>query len=434
MRLARLVETLPAINWLKTVGSLERQHPPWILKGKSADLIQLPKLVLSECEFDCREIVPKLAKSFRAYDARGYHRLCQEPRERNTCSTTSSVFRDWSYYVEDIPGPLFVHDGKIVFTAARIRGVLVGPTELAGKQAAGKRTPHEQADLFGFQQRSDFPFQIAAGDRVIGLKRVESGQVPELGDAEGFGDLPCLPVGAADVANLSLLHQGVESAKRLFDRSDGIVAVDLVQIDMVGLQTAKTGLHTVHNVASRSPEFIPARADAAIVLRRDHNILPCDVKVFQRLPENLFALTLRVIVRRIKEVDAAVNRSLDQFIGPGLANGADGLEETSAVPECHGSEAELRNQETCIAERCVLHGVFLSCGAEVSLAGRCRSLVWARLPFELARIVDLVGSAWPLRRRCRHREGSPGELRAEAGSFEFGSSHDRSLLSIRPYF
>src|SRR5882724_5081810 len=26
------------------------------------------------------------------------------------------------------------------------------------------------------------------GDRVISLKRVESGQVPELGDAEGFGD------------------------------------------------------------------------------------------------------------------------------------------------------------------------------------------------------------------------------------------------------
>src|SRR5258708_4565376 len=44
-----------------------------------------------------------------------------------------------------------------------------------------------------------------AGDRVISLKRVESGQVPELGNAEGFGDLPWLPVGAADVADLSLL-------------------------------------------------------------------------------------------------------------------------------------------------------------------------------------------------------------------------------------
>src|SRR5882672_6460445 len=60
MRPARLAETFPAINWFQTVGSLERQHPPWILRRKSANLIQLPKLVLGECEFDRREIVLKL--------------------------------------------------------------------------------------------------------------------------------------------------------------------------------------------------------------------------------------------------------------------------------------------------------------------------------------------------------------------------------------
>ena len=141
--------------------------------------------------------------------------------------------------------------------------------------------PYEQANLFRLQQGNDFPFEIAAGDRVISLKRVESGQVPELADAEGFGELPCLPVGAADVADLSLLHQGVESANRLFDRGNEIVAVDLVEVDMVGLQTAETGLHSVHDVAARSPDVIPPWADAAIDLRRDHDILPRDVEVFQ---------------------------------------------------------------------------------------------------------------------------------------------------------
>src|ERR1700732_1201820 len=152
MRLARLAKTLPAISWPQTVGCLERQHPPWILRGKSADLIQLPKLVLGESEFDRRKIVLKLVEAFRANDDRGYHRLCQEPRKRETCRTTSVCFRDRSQRVEDLPGPLFVHDGKVVFAAARIRGLLVRPAELAGKQAAGKRTPHEQADLLGFQQ------------------------------------------------------------------------------------------------------------------------------------------------------------------------------------------------------------------------------------------------------------------------------------------
>src|SRR6202171_461958 len=155
MRLARLAQTLPAINWPQTVGSLERQHPPWVLRGKSADLIQLPKLVLGECEFDRREIVLKLVEAFRANDDRGYYRLCQEPCERDTRRTTPVCFRDRSHHVEDLPGPLFVHAGEVVFSPTRIHGLLVRPAELAGKQAAGKRTPHEQADLVGFQEWHD---------------------------------------------------------------------------------------------------------------------------------------------------------------------------------------------------------------------------------------------------------------------------------------
>ena len=64
-------------------------------------------------------------------------------------------------------------------------------------------------------------------------------------------------------------------------RGHVVVGVDLVQVDMVGLQTAETGLHAVHDVAARSPDVIPPRADAAIDLRRDHDILPRDLKVFQ---------------------------------------------------------------------------------------------------------------------------------------------------------
>src|SRR5882672_12122124 len=133
MRPARLAETLAAINWLQTVGSLERQRPPWILRGKSADLIQLPKLVFGECEFDRREVVLKLVKAFRANDDRGYYRLCQEPCERETCRSTFMCFRDRSHHFENPPGPLFVHDGKVVASAARILRLLLRPAVLAGK-------------------------------------------------------------------------------------------------------------------------------------------------------------------------------------------------------------------------------------------------------------------------------------------------------------
>ena len=89
-------------------------------------------------------------------------------------------FRERSHHFEDLPGPLFIHDRKVVVSAARICGFLVRAAELAGKQAAGKRTPHEQPDLLRFQQGNDFPLEIAAGDRVVSLKRIKSGQVLEL--------------------------------------------------------------------------------------------------------------------------------------------------------------------------------------------------------------------------------------------------------------
>ena len=109
---------LMAITWPQTVSSLERQYPPWIFRGKSADLIQLPKLVLGECEFNRCEIVLKLVETFRANNDRGYHRLCQEPCERETCGTTSVCFRDRGHYIEDLPGPLFVHERKVIVGAA----------------------------------------------------------------------------------------------------------------------------------------------------------------------------------------------------------------------------------------------------------------------------------------------------------------------------
>ena len=52
-------------------------------------------------------------------------------------------FRDRSHHVKDIPGPFFVHEGKVVFSPTRTRGFLVRPAELARKQSADKGTPHE---------------------------------------------------------------------------------------------------------------------------------------------------------------------------------------------------------------------------------------------------------------------------------------------------
>jgi hypothetical protein len=85
-------------------------------------------------------------------------------------------------------------------------------------------------------------------------------------------------------------------------------------------------------VAARSADVIPPMAEAAIDLRRDHDILARDVKVLQGLSEKFFALALPVIVSHIKEVDTAINRSLDQFISLSLV-----CESELHMPACQDS-------------------------------------------------------------------------------------------------
>jgi hypothetical protein len=52
--------------------------------------------------------------------------------------------------------------------------------------------------------------------------------------------------------------------------------MDLVEIDMVSLQPAQTCLDAVHDVAARGPDVIAPRADAAVNLGRDHDMLTRD--------------------------------------------------------------------------------------------------------------------------------------------------------------
>ena len=80
------------------------------------------------------------------------------------------------------------------------------------------------------------------------------------------------------------------------------------------------------------------------------------------MPEDLLAFTLCVDVRRIEEVDTGVDGRFDQLIGPGRANGADGLPNPSAISERHRAKADGGELETGVAECFVVHDVFLPCG------------------------------------------------------------------------
>src|SRR5436190_1774472 len=137
-------------------------------------------------------------------------------------------FRDWNHRLEDLPGALFVHDGKVELGAARAFRLLILPAELTGEQATGERAPNEEADLFGFQ-----------------------------------------------------------------------------------------------NVSTTGTNVIAARADTRVSLRRKHDVLAGNVEILERLPKSRLTFTFRVDVCCIEEINAAVDRSLDQFVGSLLVDRPD---------------------------------------------------------------------------------------------------------------
>jgi hypothetical protein len=92
--------------------------------------------------------------------------------------------------------------------AARAFRLLILPAELTGEQTASKRAPDQQTHPFSFEKWNEFAFEVATGYGVVGLESIETREVLELGDAKGLGDLPRLPIGDADVADLALVFFG----------------------------------------------------------------------------------------------------------------------------------------------------------------------------------------------------------------------------------
>src|SRR5205809_7096256 len=102
-----------------------------------------------------------------------------------------------SHRIEDLPGPLFVHDRKVELRAARAFRLLIRSSELTGEQAASKRAPDQKTNLFSFQKRKQFALEVATGDGVVGMERIEAGEILDLGDDKRPAEPPRLPVSAA---------------------------------------------------------------------------------------------------------------------------------------------------------------------------------------------------------------------------------------------
>src|SRR5262249_47568044 len=123
---------------------------------------------------------------------------------------------------------------------------------LPGQETAGERRVRNDPDPLLDAERLQLALVLVAGEEVVlGLDRLGADEAALVALPEGAREPPGVVVGGADVAHLALAHQVVEGAERLRERRLAIVPVRLVEIDVVRLQPAQRGLHTLDDVLTR---------------------------------------------------------------------------------------------------------------------------------------------------------------------------------------
>ena len=123
---------------------------------------------------------------------------------------------------------------------------------LAGQEPARQREERQQPHPVRLDRRHELALDVAHEKAVLVLARGEGIEVPRLGRPLRLDHLPGGEVRAADVADLALAHEIVERAQRLLDRRQRVGAVELVEVDPVGLEPPQAVLDRLHDVARAS--------------------------------------------------------------------------------------------------------------------------------------------------------------------------------------
>jgi hypothetical protein len=123
--------------------------------------------------------------------------------------------------------------------------------------------------------------------------------------------------------------------------------VHLVEIDPVGFQAPQRRLDLAYHPAARVPGLVGVLAHRAVELRSEHHVLA--PAAGERLADDLLGLAARVHVGGVDEVDARVERSVDdpdRHVVIGLAPRA----------EHHRPEAQGAHAYSGAGEGAHLHG------------------------------------------------------------------------------
>jgi len=173
---------------------------------------------------------------------------------------------------------------------------------------------------------------------VDGLLADESGEVPAARLRLRGGDVPTGEVAAARVEDLALRDGGLHRLPDLVPRRVPVDVVELVDVDVVGLQPLQARVERATDVERREPAVVRPVGHVAVQLGREHGALAPPSTRGEPVAHDLLGDATpnprAVHVGRVEEVDAVLVGGIHDDVGVGLR----GLR-----AEVHGAEAETRD-------------------------------------------------------------------------------------------
>src|SRR5271163_5245999 len=171
----------------------------------------------------------------------GDDRFREQPSQRYLRAGNAPRSRDFGNTIDDglvqIDG--FREETPVSIVSLGANTSVIG---VPAQPAARLRAPRNDADPFCFAERQHFPLLLAVEKVYQVLHADKPGPAVQIGNAECAGELPSMHRRRTDVAGLACLDDVVQSFESLLDRRVVIPAVDLVQIDIVGAETAQAGV------------------------------------------------------------------------------------------------------------------------------------------------------------------------------------------------
>jgi hypothetical protein len=162
-----------------------------------------------------------------------------------------------------------------------------------------------------------FLFHAAFQQVIVRLQSRKSRPTAHFSQQIGFGQLPGRIVGCANVAHLAHANQVVQRAQTLFDGCFIIPAVQVVQIDMVALQTAQAGFDPIHDVIAGCTFIVGSLALRKKDLGSQHKLFPSPLEC---ITQRNLRLSASVNIGCIDEVNAQVKGGVHHAVNIGLRN------------------------------------------------------------------------------------------------------------------